>query len=149
MSTENLDQNAGDIRALAAQIVAGYVSRNEVAVDNVPQLVRDVVESLKGAATMPKEPAVSPDKSITPDYIICLEDGRKLKSMKRHLKRAYQLTPDAYRRRWGLPIDYPMVAPNYSRHRSALAKKIGLGRTATKKAPVRAARKAVRKTAKR
>ena len=124
-----------DLLNLTAEIVASHVSHNAVAMDDLPQLIRHVYASLAGVSSdgaaaksgERPEPAVPIKKSITPDYIVCLEDGKKLKMLKRHLMTAYQMTPDQYRMRWGLPPDYPMVAPNYASQRSALAKKIGLG----------------------
>ena len=125
---------AGDLLALTTEIVAAHVSNNTVAVGDLGQLISQVYQSLAnigGApaaapATLP-QPAVTVKKSIQPDYLVCLEDGKKLKMLKRHLKTAYNMTPEAYRERWGLPPDYPMVAPNYARQRSRLAKEIGLG----------------------
>jgi predicted transcriptional regulator len=128
--------NAGrdkELLALTADIVAAQVSRNNVGVEALPDLIRSVYLSLSGAGTEVAPtveklvPAVAIKKSIFPDYIVCLEDGKKLKMLKRHLKTSYDLTPDQYRERWGLPQDYPMVAPNYAEHRSTLAKQIGLG----------------------
>jgi predicted transcriptional regulator len=121
-----------DVLGLTAQIVAAHVSHNSVTSDSVPGLIRDVYHSLStvGLEAPPPDrpqPAVPVKKSIFPDYIICLEDGKKLKMLKRHLKTSYGLTPDQYRERWGLPADYPMVAPSYASHRSSLAKQIGLG----------------------
>ncbi len=122
-----------DILALTAQIVSAHVGANSVSADLLPDLIRDVhraVASLGSAAPPPAErpqPAVPIKKSVFPDYIICLEDGKKLKMLKRHLMSAYNMTPDQYRERWGLGPEYPMVAPNYAQHRSTLAKKIGLG----------------------
>jgi predicted transcriptional regulator len=127
-----------EILGLATQIVAAHVSHNVVPVDELPKLLQRVFETLSGidgaseAAVAPK-PAVSVRKSVTPDYIICLEDGKKLKMLKRHLKTAYNMTPDEYRVRWGLPSDYPMVAPNYAKQRSKLAKAIGLGTKARRR----------------
>ena len=117
---------------LTTEIVASYVSNNTVSTADLPGVIKDVYKTLMGLgaeaveAERPK-PAVSVKKSVTPDYIICLEDGKKLKMLKRHLKTAYDMSPEDYRERWGLPADYPMVAPNYAKHRSSLAKKIGLG----------------------
>ena len=131
---EDTDQ-AGDLLALTTEIVAAHVSNNTVAVGDLGQLINQVYQSLaniggapsaSAAATRP-QPAVSVKKSIQPDYLVCLEDGKKLKMLKRHLKTAYNMSPEAYRERWGLPNDYPMVAPNYARQRSRLAKEIGLG----------------------
>lgn len=119
---------------LASDIVAAHVSNNSVAVEELPALITNVYGALAGlgqAAPAPEpapEPAVSIRTSIKPDYIVCLEDGKKLKMLKRHLMTHYGLTPDQYRQRWNLPADYPMVAPNYAEKRRELAKKIGLGR---------------------
>ncbi|MGC9269374.1 MucR family transcriptional regulator [Acidiphilium sp.] len=118
---------------LTAQIIAAHVSHNSVTTDMLPALIRDVYQSLSGTETPvvevapPPEPAVNPKKSVFNDYIICLEDGKKLKMLRRHLKSAYNLTPEQYRERWQLPAEYPMVAPSYAKQRSNLAKKIGLG----------------------
>ena len=118
---------------LTTEIVAAHVSNNSVAPTDLPQLIDQVYQSLanigKGPANAgdrPK-PAVNVKRSVHPDYVVCLEDGKKLKMLKRHLRTTYGLTPDAYRHKWGLPPDYPMVAPNYARQRSRLAKEIGLG----------------------
>ncbi len=121
-----------DVLGLTAQIVSAHVSNNSVPPDALPALIQDVYRTLAGvgkeAAPVEKpQPAVPVKRSVFPDYIICLEDGKKLKMLKRHLKTAYNMTPEQYRERWGLPPDYPVVAPNYARHRSSLAKKIGLG----------------------
>ena len=125
-----------------AQIVSAHVSHNTVSPEALPGLIQEVFRTLSnvGVQADPSEqpqPPVPVKKSVFGDYIICLEDGKKLKMLKRHLKTAYNLEPDQYRERWGLPPDYPMVAPNYARQRSSLAKKIGLG---TKpRAPLKAA----------
>ncbi|UVK50259.1 MucR family transcriptional regulator (plasmid) [Mesorhizobium sp. AR02] len=122
---------------LTADIVAAYVQKNAVPVSVLPDLIASVNSALSniGASAPIAEPAptpaVNPKKSVFPDYIISLEDGRKYKSLKRHLATSHGLTPDEYRARWGLPKDYPMVAPSYSATRSALAKSLGLGRKAT------------------
>ncbi len=120
-----------DLLALTAEIVAAHVMNNSVATGDLPKLIHDVHRALadidSSQANDQLTPAVSVKKSITPEYIVCLEDGKKLKMLKRHLKTAYGMTPEQYRERWGLSADYPMVAPNYARHRSSLAKKIGLG----------------------
>lgn len=126
-----------DMLALTTRIVAAHVSRNALPVADLPRLIGEVyrsLQSLGGAGSMAAaaerpEPAVSVKKSVTPEYIICLEDGRRLKMLKRHLMAAYNLTPAQYRERWGLPPDYPMVAPAYAKHRSKLAKDIGLGKS--------------------
>jgi len=117
---------------LTTEIVASYVSNNSVSTADLAGVIQSVHKTLQGldgqASQLDRpKPAVSIKKSITPDYVICLEDGKQLKMLKRHLKTAYNMTPDEYRERWGLPADYPMVAPNYAKHRSSLAKKIGLG----------------------
>lgn len=119
--------------ALTSDIVAAHVSNNAIGATDLPQLIQQVYRTLSSAAASPSpqparpEPAVPVKKSIRPDYLICLEDGKRLKMLKRHLKTVYQMTPEQYRQRWDLPADYPMVAPNYARQRSALAKQIGLG----------------------
>jgi len=120
------------ILGLTAQIVSAHVSNNSVSTDALPSLIQDVFRTLSGVGKTPvqaerPQPAVPAKKSVFPDFIICLEDGKKLKMLKRHLKTSYDMTPGQYRERWGLAPDYPMVAPNYAHHRSALAKKIGLG----------------------
>jgi predicted transcriptional regulator len=118
----------------AAQIVSAHVSNNSVQSSDLPALIQQVYTALTTLGSAPAqaaekpEPAVPVRKSVFPDYIICLEDGKKLKMLKRHLQASYNLTPDAYRERWGLPSNYPMVAPSYAERRSALAKSIGLGR---------------------
>jgi predicted transcriptional regulator len=119
---------------LAAEIVSAYVSNNSVPASELPSLLSDVhaaiVRVASGAVTPVPEvakPAIAPKKSITNDYIICLEDGRKFKSLKRHLRTQYNLSPEQYREKWSLPADYPMVAPAYAKARSALAKQMGLG----------------------
>jgi len=124
--------NPNELLALTADIVAAHVGSNNVPVNELPQLIGEVYRTLAtlgthGTAPERPEPAVPIKKSVTPEYIVCLDDGKKLKMLKRHLKTAYDMTPEQYRERWGLPADYPMVAPNYAKHRSALAKKIGLG----------------------
>ncbi len=127
------DISPSEILQLTSRIVAAHVSNNKVEIDDLPGLIEQVYESLsqyggdEPVVERDLSPAVSVKNSITPDYIICLEDGKKLKMLKRHLKTAYNMSPDEYRERWGLPVDYPMVAPNYARQRSRLAKQIGLG----------------------
>jgi predicted transcriptional regulator len=134
--TENA--NSGDLLALTTEIVAAHVSNNTVSVADLPTLINQVYQSLSTIGSGPApvaerpQPAVSIKKSIHPDYIICLEDGKKLKMLKRHLKTAYDMSPEDYRERWGLAADYPMVAPNYAKQRSKLAKEIGLGTRARK-----------------
>ena len=119
---------------LTAGIVSAFVSNNSVAAGDIPALINQVHSALlrvssgaKDAPDEPLKPAVSVKKSITPEYLICLEDGKKFKSLKRHLRTQYNVTPEQYREKWGLPLDYPMVAPNYAAARSKLAKDMGLG----------------------
>ncbi len=119
---------------LTTEIVSAYVSNNALTAGDLPALINEVHKALLGAvgqgedsAVPPQKPAVSPRRSVTPEFIICLEDGKKFKSLKRHLRTHYNLTPDEYREKWGLARDYPMVAPNYAAARSKLAKNMGLG----------------------
>jgi predicted transcriptional regulator len=130
------DQPASpDVLGLAAQIVAAHVSNNALDPEALPALIHSVFAALSGLGDAPpvpvaaeqRQPAVPVKKSVFPDHIVCLEDGKKLKMLKRHLSSSFNLTPDQYRERWGLAPDYPMVAPDYAHHRSTLAKKIGLG----------------------
>ncbi len=124
---------SNELLSLTTEIVAAHVSNNTVALGDLPTLIEQVYRSLVNIGTEPPpaeerlQPAVPIKKSVTPDHIVCLEDGKKLKMLKRHLKTAYNMTPEEYRERWGLPPDYPMVAPNYAKQRSSLAKQIGLG----------------------
>jgi predicted transcriptional regulator len=128
-----LDVLDDTLLTLTADIVAAHVSNNSVAVNDLPLLIQNVHQALAGissASSAPEprqDPAVSIRSSIKPDYIVCLEDGKKLKMLKRHLMTHYGMTPDDYRRKWGLNADYPMVAPNYAEQRRTLAKSIGLG----------------------
>ncbi|MDE2578737.1 MAG: MucR family transcriptional regulator [Hyphomicrobiales bacterium] len=130
----NEHSNSANFIDLAADIVSAYVSNNSVPASDVPNLIHEIHNALVRvasnaapiAAEAPK-PAVPVKKSMTPDYLICLEDGKKFKSLKRHLRTQYNMSPDAYREKWGLPPDYPMVAPNYAAARSNLAKQMGLG----------------------
>jgi predicted transcriptional regulator len=124
-----------DVLRMTVDIVAAYVSRNPLETSQIPDVIRRVFDTLTSvpgsyaeASAAPRAPAVPVRRSVMADYIVCLEDGRKLKMLKRHLKTAFNLTPDEYRSRWNLPPDYPMVAPNYAQRRSDFAKKIGLGR---------------------
>lgn len=122
-----------DLIALASRIVAAYVGNNSVSSGELPDLIRMVHGSLRSlsngeAEIVRPKPAVPVKKSISEHYLICLEDGKKFKSLKRHLRTCYDMTPEEYREKWDLPADYPMVAPGYSRQRSQLAKKMGLGR---------------------
>ncbi|HJW39873.1 MAG TPA: MucR family transcriptional regulator [Rhizomicrobium sp.] len=130
-----------EILKLASDIVAAYVSNNPVAVSDLPAMIKSVHATLGGLSGIEgidfvtsQKPAIPVKKSITPDYLVCLEDGKKLKMLKRYLRSRFKLTPDQYRTKWGLSADYPMVAANYAAKRSEFAKKIGLGRTAPPKA---------------
>ena len=121
-----------ELASLTSQIVAAYVGRNALPLGDLPGLINSVYQSLinlgiSGGPTTGQEPAVPVKKSVTPEYIICLEDGKRLKMLKRYIRTRYSMTPEEYRRKWGLPADYPMVAPNYAAQRSVFAKKIGLG----------------------
>jgi predicted transcriptional regulator len=136
---------------LVTEIVVAYLSHNTVAMNEIPRLIAETRAALAhsgaaaggGATVRPagghvvapadREPAVPVKKSVTPDYLVCLEDGIKLKMLKRHLRTAYDMTPEQYRERWGLPADYPMVAPNYAKKRSSLAREFGLGRGGRKR----------------
>jgi len=124
--------DTGVLIELTSEIVSAYVGNNSVQAGELPGLIRDIHSSLssltgEGQAMAELKPAVSIKKSITDDHIICLEDGKKFKSLKRHLKSKYDMSPEEYREKWGLPYDYPMVAPAYARERSRLAKQMGLG----------------------
>ncbi|MDE0407575.1 MAG: MucR family transcriptional regulator [Alphaproteobacteria bacterium] len=123
-----------DLLEQTSKIVSAHVSNNTVAVGDLPDLIRQVYGTLASLGERPQGsserpiPAVPIRRSVMPDHIVCLEDGKKLKMLRRHLKTAYNMTPEEYRERWNLPADYPMVAPNYAAQRSELARKIGLGR---------------------
>lgn len=128
------DAASSDLIDLTADIVSAYVSNHSVSTQELPSLIAEVHQALSRTHSgmsepepEPLKPAVNPKKSVFPDYIICLEDGKKFKSLKRHLRTHYDLSPEEYREKWGLAPDYPMVAPNYAAARSALAKKMGLG----------------------
>ena len=137
-------QNVPNYIELAADIVSAFVSNNSVPTAELPALIGSVHQALntlangsaQQAVEEPKAPAVSIKKSVQPDYIVCLEDGKRFKSLKRHLRTTYNMTPDQYRAKWRLPHDYPMVAPNYAAARSNLAKQIGLGARRKQAAPV-------------
>jgi len=123
-----------EVIEMTADIVSAYVGNNAVTAADLPGLIQSVHRALTGissgvetAEVAPKEPAVPIRRSITPDFLVCLEDGRKFKSLKRHLRTKYNMSPEEYRAKWGLPKDYPMVAPNYAKARSDLAKQMGLG----------------------
>jgi len=130
---ENETASSGAILEFASDIVSAYVSNNAIQSNELPDLIRDVHTTLSTLGnghdkTPAKKPAVSIKNSITDEFLICLEDGKKFKSLKRHLRSKYGLSPEEYREKWGLPYDYPMVAPSYARKRSALAKEMGLGK---------------------
>lgn len=141
MSLEQASVTNSDLTRLTTDVVAAYLMQHQVATGQLPQLIQSVFNALSeivsGAPVAPDaappseplKPAVSVKRSVTDHYIVCLEDGKKLKMLKRHLRAHYNLTPEAYREKWGLPADYPMVAPAYARQRSDFAKKIGLGRS--------------------
>ena len=126
-------QSGSTLITLTADIVSSHVSHNSVAMSDLPALIKNVHDALDGISNPPapevqkQEPAVSVRSSVKPNHIVCLEDGKKLKMLKRHLKTRYNMSPEEYRKRWGLADDYPMVAPAYAEQRSSLAKKIGLG----------------------
>jgi predicted transcriptional regulator len=127
--------SSSDLVELTADIVSAYVSNNAIVSADLPDLIDQTFDALKESAAKEFQPlkeelnpAVPIKKSVTPDYIICLEDGKQFKSLRRHIRSSYNLTPEEYREKWGLPYDYPMVAPNYAASRSAMAKKFGLGR---------------------
>ncbi len=147
MAEEVAKSEQGDVLRMAVDIVSAYVANNTVPAGQVPEVIHTVYNSLTtldggtDAAPEPAKPAVSVRRSVTPEYIVCLEDGKKLKMLKRHLRAAYDMSPEEYRAKWGLPADYPMVAPNYAAQRSAFAKKIGLGRKKGQKQPRRRARR--------
>jgi predicted transcriptional regulator len=136
-------EDKSELIEMTADIVSAYVGANSVTAGDLPSLIQSVHGALSGISTgapleesAPKEPAVPVKRSITPDYLICLEDGRKFKSLKRHLRTKYNMSPEDYRAKWGLAKDYPMVAPNYAKARSELAKQMGLGQGG-RKAPAR------------
>jgi predicted transcriptional regulator len=130
--------SSGELLRMTSDVVAAYVSNNTLQAAELSGVIQTVHNSLSvlnaggEAEAEPPKPAVSVRRSVMPDYIVCLEDGKKLKMLKRHLRTTYGMSPDEYRAKWGLPADYPMVAPNYAKQRSAFAKKIGLGRSTKK-----------------
>ncbi len=136
MTEENFNSvSRQDLLRMSTDIVSAYVSQNNVSGSEIPEVINLVYETLNGVSSGPVDkgadagkPAVAIRRSVMPDFIVCLEDGRKMKMLKRHLRTAFNLSPEQYRSRWGLPHDYPMVAPNYAKRRSDFAKKIGLGR---------------------
>jgi len=137
-NSEGQTLRSDDILKLATEIVAAYVSNNPIPASEVPAMIKSVHSTLGGLGGVTQneiqtsqKPAVPVKRSVNPDYITCLEDGKKLKMLKRYLRSNYNMSPEEYRAKWGLPADYPMVAPNYAAQRSEFAKKIGLGRTAS------------------
>ena len=137
-NSDHQSLRSDDILKLATEIVAAYVSNNPIPASELPAMIKSVHSTLGGLGGVAQseiqtsqKPAVPVKRSVNPDYIICLEDGKKLKMLKRYLRSNYNMTPEEYRAKWGLPADYPMVAPNYAAQRSEFAKKIGLGRTAS------------------
>ena len=135
-SNDHSPLRADEILKLASEIIAAYVSNNPIPVSDVPAMIKSVHSTLGGLSgsvqyevSTAQKPVVPVKRSVTPDYIVCLEDGKKLKMLKRYLRSNYNMTPEEYRSKWGLPADYPMVAPNYAAQRSEFAKKIGLGRS--------------------
>ncbi|MEL6324718.1 MAG: MucR family transcriptional regulator [Pseudomonadota bacterium] len=132
-----LGQSNGVVLNMTTQVVSSFVSNNPIQASGLPGLIRDVhatlsqLENTDGDTSQGPAPAVPVEESITPEYLVCLEDGRKLKMLKRYLSSRYNLSPDEYRTRWNLPADYPMVAPDYAKRRSQFAKQIGLGRKRT------------------
>ena len=136
-SSDHPSADGGILIELTTEIVSAYVGNNPVQGAELPSLIRDVHDSLCGlndgqGGNTELKPAISVKKSITDDHLICLEDGKKFKSLKRHLRSKYDMSPEEYRERWSLPYDYPMVAPSYARQRSDLAKKMGLGQARKK-----------------
>ncbi|MEL7487829.1 MAG: MucR family transcriptional regulator [Pseudomonadota bacterium] len=149
---DQTDTDLGETLSLTTDIVSAFVSNNSIQADKIPALIQEVHDTVRALAAGSaanagnQQPAVSIKKSVTPDYVICLEDGKKLKMLKRYLRTQYNLTPEEYRRKWGLPADYPMVAPNYAKRRSQFAKDIGLGRAAsTKRKAAPSAKKSTKK----
>jgi len=132
--SDDKDTSSADLLRMTAEVAAAYVSNNTLPAADLTEVIKTIYASLQsldrseGAAATSQKPMVPIKKSVTPEYIICLEDGKKLKMLKRHLRTAYRMTPEEYRAKWGLPADYPMVAPNYAQQRSVFAKRIGLGR---------------------
>ncbi len=146
LMTENMEQD--NLIQLTADVVSAYVSNNSIQSSDLPALISEthaaLHQTLGGPAEPvpePQKPAVSIKKSVTPDYIVCLSDGKKFKSLKRHVRTYHDQTPEEYRETWGLPYDYPMVAPNYAKARSMLAKKMGLGRKPAPSAKKKSAKK--------
>ena len=142
MSEDQIERRIphNDLLRMTTDVVSAYLGRNDLPAEQIPEVINTVFGSLRELdasgtelKSEPPKPAVSIRKSVAPDYIVCLEDGKKLKMLKRHLRTMYNMSPDEYRTKWGLPSDYPMVAPNYAQQRSEFAKQIGLGRNANGK----------------
>ncbi len=151
MADSDYNLNQGETLHLATDIVSAFVSNNPISADKLPGLLQEVHDAVRAlasggtASAGNQQPAVPIKKSITADFVICLEDGKKLKMLKRYLRTQYGMSPEDYRRKWNLPADYPMVAPNYAKRRSEFAKEIGLGRSGGRAAPRRnAAKKSVK-----
>jgi len=138
--TEDKGMSNEDMLRMTTEVVSAYVGNNMLPAAQIPEVIKTVYSSLADLSGKPRweseppKPAVPIRRSVTPDYIVCLEDGKKLKMLKRHLRTNYNMTPEEYRAKWGLPPDYPMVAPNYAKQRSEFAKRIGLGRKGSAKA---------------
>ncbi len=141
MTQDDSSYDSRQIMEMTTQVISAYVQNNTLSATDLPAAIQAVHSCLKdmrdGAESPPLRPAVSIKKSVTPDYLVCLEDGKKLKMLKRHLRSTYDMTPEEYRAKWGLAPDYPMVAPNYAAERSAFARQIGLGRKAGRKSKPR------------
>ena len=142
MSETTTQPSHAQILRMVTDVIASYLKKNPVSATELPEVIGSVYAALSGKQVEPAEPveqrpepAVAIKRSVTPDYIVCLEDGKKLKMLKRHLRSTYNLSPDEYRVKWSLPPDYPMVAPKYAEQRSEFAKKIGLGRGTGRRAP--------------
>lgn len=140
MSEEATNTQQADLVELTTDIVSAYVGNNSVSLADMPAFIKEVYKALHGATedvnkkpVVEQKPAVNIRRSVTPEYIVCLEDGKKFKSLKRHLRTHYDMTPEQYREKWGLPTSYPMVAPDYAAARSKLAKEMGLGRKKRKR----------------
>ena len=147
MSDKPTPSSHGEVLRMVTDVIASYLKKNPVAANDLPQVIQTVYTAFTAPHATPvetvaerPEPAVPIKRSVTPDYIICLEDGKQLKMLKRHLATSYNMTPDEYRARWGLAPDYPMVAPNYANQRSTLAKQIGLGSRARDERPAKKAK---------
>ena len=139
--TSRDNMGSSDLLRMTTEVVAAYLGNNSVPASQISEVISTVHDALKNLSSDAREPEPEPlrpavpiKKSVTPEFIVCLEDGKQLKMLKRHLRTTYDMTPEEYRAKWGLPADYPMVAPNYAQQRSDFAKKIGLGRQTTRRA---------------